>query len=302
MRRFVFEMETADPDDFMTLLWLADHPEIELLGVLVTPGSMDQCRLVRWGLDRCGRTNIPIGALHGPSWWATTDGQKPRVSGFHHKVYGGGVLQHAVGDVSSGPRLLADLVRDPDVTVLVGSPPKNIGRAFNDFPSITLARWVQQGGFAGDNLVAAPLEKFKGRVTCPSFNPGGASKETLALLASPRVHRRLFVSKNVCHGVVWTPAMQAELKRSLTGDGRSIRVGMATMIDALDRYLEDKGIGKAMHDLVAAACAFDEGVCAFEEVDIYREKGEWGARRASGTNTLISVGFDQARFVEVLAR
>jgi hypothetical protein len=29
-----------------------------------------------------------------------------------------------------------------------------------------------------------------------------------------------------------------------------------------------------MHDLVAAACVMDEGVCGFEEVDIYREKGE----------------------------
>jgi len=47
MRRIVFEMETSDPDDFMTLLWLADHPGVELAGVVVTPGSQDQCQLVR---------------------------------------------------------------------------------------------------------------------------------------------------------------------------------------------------------------------------------------------------------------
>lgn len=29
----VFEMETSDLDDFMTLLWLADHPDVELLAV-----------------------------------------------------------------------------------------------------------------------------------------------------------------------------------------------------------------------------------------------------------------------------
>ncbi|WP_437673880.1 hypothetical protein [Sorangium sp. So ce131] len=39
MRRMRFEMGTSDPDDVMTLLWLADHPDVELLGVLVTPGS-----------------------------------------------------------------------------------------------------------------------------------------------------------------------------------------------------------------------------------------------------------------------
>jgi pyrimidine-specific ribonucleoside hydrolase len=302
MKQIIFEMETSDPDDFMTMLWLADHPEVDLLGVLVTPGSKDQCQLVRWGLDRCGKTATPIGALHGPSWWASADGQKARVSGFHSKAYGGGALQHALGEISSGPALLAGLLHDTNTTVLVGSPPKNTGKMLNDFPATTIARWVQQGGFAGDNLVAAPLEKFKGRVTCPSFNPGGASKETLALLASPRVHQRLFVSKNVCHDVVWTPEMQSELKRRLTSDDSSIRVGMAMMIDALDLYLEDRGSGKAMHDLVAAACVLDESVCEFKEVEIYREKGEWGAREASGTNTRISVGFNQERFVEVLAR
>ena len=301
-KRIVFEMETSDPDDFMTLLWLADHPDVELLGVLVTPGSKDQCQLVRWGLDRCGRMSTPIGALHGPSWWATNDGQKARVSGFHYKAYGNGVLQHPIGDVAIGPALLAELLGGPDVTVLVGSPPKNTGRTFNDFPAVKVARWVQQGGFAGDTLVAAPLEKFKGRVTCPSFNPGGAWKETLALLASPRIDQRLFVSKNVCHGVVWTRELQSELKRRLTGKCASSRVGMAMMIDALDRYLEDMGTGKAMHDMVAAACALDESVCDFTKVEIYREKGEWGARAATGTSTRISVAFNEARFVEVLAR
>lgn len=301
MQRIIFEMETSDPDDFMTLLWLADHPGVELLGVVVTPGSRDQCQLVRWGFDRCGNTRTPIGALHGPSWWATADGQKPRVSGFHYKVYGGDVLTHPVGDVAVGPALLAELLRDSNATVLVGSAPKNIGKAFEEDPDLRLSRWVQQGGFAGDNLVAEPLEKFKGRLTCPSFNPGGAWKQTLALLASPRIERRLFVSKNVCHGVVWTPPLQSELKRRLTGRCCTSRAGMSWLIHGLDRYLEDKGVGKAMHDLVAAACALDEGVCVFEEVEIYREKGEWGARKASGTGTRISIGFDEARFVDVLA-
>ncbi|WP_437597146.1 hypothetical protein WMF28_31515 [Sorangium sp. So ce590] len=296
----IFEMETSDPDDFMTLLWLADHPGVELLGVLVTPGSQDQCQLVRWGLDRCGRPDVPIGALHGPSWWATSDGKKARVSGFHHACYGEGILQHPVGEVAIGPALLAELLRDPDATVLVGAAPKNIGKAFKDVPELRLARWVQQGGFAGDDLVAEPLEKFRGRLTCPSFNPGGAPRETLALLASPQIDQRVFVSKNVCHGVVWTPSMQDALNRRISSNPS--RVGLRMMIDALDRYLDDKGVGKAMHDLVAAACALDERVCDLAEVEIYRAKGEWGARAVQGTRTRISIGFHEERFLDVLGR
>ena len=300
--KVIFEMETADPDDFMTLLWLADHPLVDLLGVVITPGSPDQCQLVRWGLDRCGCNHTPIGALHDVVWWATADGQKARVSPFHYKAYGNEILQHPVGEVASGPALLADLLGSTDATLLVGSPPKNTGKLFADFPTIRLARWVQQGGFAGDNLVATPLAKFAGRLTCPSFNPGGAWRETLALLASPRIQQRLFISKNVCHGVIWTGALQMRLKQQLTGSGIAPRVGLTLMMAALDAYLANKGSGKAMHDLVAAACVLDERVCDFHEVEIYRERGEWGARAAVGTNTCISIGFQEARFVEVLAQ
>ena len=45
----VWDMETGDPDDFMTMLWLADHPKINLKAVTVTPGSQAQIGLVRWG-------------------------------------------------------------------------------------------------------------------------------------------------------------------------------------------------------------------------------------------------------------
>jgi len=303
MQRIIFEMETSDPDDFMTLLWLADHPDVDLLAVLVTPGSNDQCRLIRWGLDHCGRTATPIGALHGTAWWSTVEGQRPRVSSFHYDVYGTQAAEHPVGDVALGPALLIALLPTsfggPNVTVLVGSAPKNLGHIWRNHPSIALSRWIQQGGFAGDNLVAEPLEKFRGRLTCPSFNPGGAPKDTLALLASPQIARKVFVSKNVCHGVVWTRDLHRSLTARLVAEPRT---GLRTMIAALDRYLVDKGVGKAMHDVVAATCALDERVCRFAEVEIYREKGEWGARAVDRTNTWISIGFDEERFIEVLAR
>ena len=297
--RVIFEMETSDPDDFMTLLWLADHPKVDLLAVLVTPGSADQCQLVRWGLDHCGRHDTPVAGFHGPNWWASAEGSKPRVSGFHYHVYGEAIRQHPIGEVGHGPTVLAALLEaDSNVTIVVGSAPKTIGAAFRDHPTISLARWVQQGGFAGANLVAEPLEKFTGKITCPSFNPGGAPKDTLALLASPRIAARRFVAKNVCHGVIWTRDLHEALEGRLA---EPPRVGLATMIAALDRYLLDKGVGKAMHDVVAAACVLDERVCEFTEVEIYRKQGEWGANAASGTNTMISIGFDEARFLDVLA-
>lgn len=297
MLSLIFEMETSDPDDFMTLLWLADHPKIDLLGVLVTPGSFDQCQLVQWGLNLCGRTDIPIGALHGSSWWESQDGQMPRVSDFHYKVYGESIRECKPKRIWPGPNLLNYLLSENQkVTVLVGSAPKNLGTAFRSYPSIRLDRWIQQGGFAGDNLVSNPLEKFKGLRTAVSHNPGGARKDVLRLLESDQIGSRLFVSKNVCHGVVWDARLQKELKGLASN-----RTGLYTMIQALDRYLDDKGTAKAMHDLVAAACAVDERVCEFKEAQIYCKGGEWGAYELEGTRTRISVGFDEERFVNTLA-
>lgn len=43
----VRDMETSDPDDFLTLLLLAGHPEVNLCAVTVTPGSPAQVGVVR---------------------------------------------------------------------------------------------------------------------------------------------------------------------------------------------------------------------------------------------------------------
>ena len=316
----VFEMETSDPDDFMTLLWLVDHPDLDLVGVLVTPGTTDQARLVRWALAKhipgYPETRFVDIGVRDPysnpkdrALFAEDPFACPHVSAFHYKVYGEEPRTWSYGHTVKGPVLLTQLVHGyPNLTVITGAPPKILGEAFRQNPDLQLTRWVMQGCFAGDNLVAEEdrLEKFKGRMTCPSFNPGGAPKEVLELLATPRIKRRLFVSKNVCHGVVWTREMHVALLEQLAESREEFdataRPGLRTMVHGLDCYLRDKGVGKAMHDLVAATCALDEAVCRFTEVEIYRERGEWGARPQEGTRTWISVGFDPARFLSALAR
>lgn len=46
-RPFVLDMETSDPDDFITLLMLLGHPLVDLRAVTVTPGTREQVGLVR---------------------------------------------------------------------------------------------------------------------------------------------------------------------------------------------------------------------------------------------------------------
>jgi pyrimidine-specific ribonucleoside hydrolase len=73
---FHFDMETADPDDSMTLAVLATHPKVHLVSVSVHPGGTDQIGVVRRILQILDREDVRIGA-------GTPKSIASRVSGFH---------------------------------------------------------------------------------------------------------------------------------------------------------------------------------------------------------------------------
>ena len=60
----LFDMETRDPDDALTLCLLATHPASALRAVTVTPGSRAQVGLVRHLLSRAGRGDVRGGRAH----------------------------------------------------------------------------------------------------------------------------------------------------------------------------------------------------------------------------------------------
>src|SRR5262249_11787413 len=101
----VWDMETGDPDDFLTLLLLLGHSEVNLKAVTITPGSAQQVGLVRRALSWFGRS-IPVGAYN-------IDHPKPGVSPWHYRAYGeappsrdaepGGEVC-CCGTATSGPR------------------------------------------------------------------------------------------------------------------------------------------------------------------------------------------------------
>ncbi len=73
---FHFDMETADPDDSMTLAILATHPKVQLVSVSVHPGGTDQIGIVRHILRILDREDVRVGA-------GTPKSLAPRVSPFH---------------------------------------------------------------------------------------------------------------------------------------------------------------------------------------------------------------------------
>lgn len=292
----VFDMETKDPDDFLTLLLLLGHPRVNLKAVTIEPGTFEQVNLVGRTLEWFAREDVPVGAFKFSL-------ERDRVSPWHYEVFGRDVVKEPI-KAHDGAELLEG-VCDNGTTLLCGAPPKNIGAALKR-PRFKVGRVVMQGGFAGEGVVPMEkqLEKFRGRTTCPSYNPNHDPKTVLELQSSKLIRDPVcFVSKNVCHGIVFTEALDAAFRLRLA------ELPMFSANQAIARHrlsLEHvyKGLltlpGKALHDLFAACCALDESVAEWANVEIFREKGEWGSRLSADSRTAITVAPNYSRFIDVL--
>ncbi|WP_327001874.1 nucleoside hydrolase [Dactylosporangium sp. NBC_01737] len=304
----IWDMETSDPDDFVTLLLLLGHPRVDLIGVTVTPGTPDQVGVVRRALDWFGRS-IPVGAFN-LAHQVRDQGQGHHgrrgacVSSWHYAAFGD---MPPSTDAASGPELLRDLC-GPATTLVTGAPLKNLGAALR-LPGFQLGEVVVQGGFAGAGVVPEDrqLEKFRGLVTCPSYNLNGDPRSALAVIAAESIARKRFVSKNVCHGVVYDRALHAEVAAV-----RHRATSLDLIWQGMDVYLNGPDApaghhresadprGKMLHDPLAACCAIDPSIAEWAEVDLYRERGAWGSRPAPGSGVHITVAHDHQKFLATL--
>lgn len=281
-----WDMETSDPDDVFTLCLLSHHPKVNLVSVTITPGSKHQVGFVKHILKLLDK-DIPVGSKN-------RDYLKQCVSDFHYTWLG--KISPADPD-NTGANILADMVNIySDLNIICGAPLGNIG-ALLDLNLVEVKKLIVQGGFAGDNIVDPQniLEKFKGKTTCATFNLNGDVSSALKVLESTKIKERWFVSKNVCHGVKYDYDMHNFMKIH-----RHKNPGLNLIYEGMTIYLNKKPDGKAFHDPLAACCAINSDICKFEEVELYRQKGEWGSRKSDKLNAKISVQVDMDKFRKTL--
>lgn len=283
-----FDMETQDPDDVLTLCLLATHPSVYLLAVTVNPGSRAQVGVVRHVLARLGKGSVQVGS-------GRPDHPKKCVSSFHYRWLGDVPEADADG---RAPAVLHDAHEAAcgGLTLVTGGPLTNVADYLSWMPGLGASITIQ-GGFAGDSVVPEPhrLEKFAGRETCPTFNLNGDVAAAKAVLAYRGFRSRRLVSKNVCHGVAWDREMHERVRPS-----KDAHSGLAMVFDAMELYLRNKPSGKLLHDPLAACAAIDPSFVTWAEVEVYRERGEWGSRLSPGSGTRISVAVDRSRFEQLL--
>eukprot|EP00929_Paragymnodinium_shiwhaense_P062701 TRINITY_DN31305_c0_g1_i1.p1 TRINITY_DN31305_c0_g1~~TRINITY_DN31305_c0_g1_i1.p1 ORF type:complete len:626 (+),score=97.81 TRINITY_DN31305_c0_g1_i1:125-2002(+) len=298
-RPFVFDMETGDPDDVLTLLFLCAHPEVDLRAVTVMPGTSEQIALVRWLLQQMGLGHIRLGA----QGWPANANKPVNLSTDFYRSFGRSPEGQPVCERAD--QVLLECC-DERVTLVTGAPLTNLGDALK-LPGFSLGKWVAQGGFAGEGVV--PFEKqlpqFRGHEVFPTFNFGGNREAAEAALASTAITTKVCVSKNVCHGAVydhdWHDALGEAAKsaaRAVPGSRRARALSM--MYKTMDGYLRKKPGGKKLHDPLALAVAIEESVCELAEVKLFCSRGKWGSVLCPGSGVRISIDYDPVKFQAAL--
>lgn len=322
---FIFDMETQDPDDFLTLILLCGHPQVHLKAITMVPGSLAQISLVKW-LFRTyfpQYSSIPIG-------YFDIHCKHPSVSAWHYKNFGyeipllkeEEIIQ--LGNIQPAYQILYQMiVENPQIIVLTGASLKNIARtleyassssctsssastsAESETPhsSFSLQTIIIQGGFAGCNIIPeeVQLTKFKGLLTCPTFNLNGDIPAAKLVLSSPLIQRKYLVSKNICHSVTYNSKLNDCITTAISLNPNTSATSHLQMIQSvMSRY---GGGEKKLHDPFAACCAINRSIGVWEEVEMYVEKGkkgyEWGARKVDySTNVFIIVNYNRQAFLE----
>ena len=315
-KEFVFDMETQDPDDLLTLLLLAGHPGVNLKAVTVTPGTPHQIGVVRHFLDLLGLC-IPVGAFnldHKKARGTPDEHYVSCVSQWHYNAYNDGKEFAPSREAEPGWKVLLDNLNSGTFLV-TGGPKKNLGALLRNWKGEydrlgimalngpCFGSWYAQGGFAGEGVIPPELQldKFKGKTTCPTFNLNGDPKSAQLAIDSTFFHIKRFIGKHICHGVVYDRKMQEAVMRAVhyLPDGRH-KDSLMLIVKGMAYYLSRKPEGKKFHDPLAACCAIDPSIGTWANVDLYREKGQWGSRLNPDSDVEIILTYDHEKFVRVL--
>ena len=288
----IWDMETSDPDDFLTLLFLLGHSMVNLKAVTIMPGSTHQVGLVREALSWFN-LDIPVGSFN-------IEHPKECVSGWHYRAYG----NIEPSDQSENAAELILRLCDEDTTIITGGPLRNIAKAItlgnNTLKPLKAKAIVVQGGFAGEGVVPEEkqMKKFKGKRTAATYNLSH-HKSAKVVLEHPGIYLKRFVSKNVCHRVLYDEQLHHKIA-SFKSNSKSLELIWHGMEKHLYKHLEKPSGPKKIHDLLAACCAIDPNIGEWKEVSLFWQKGEWGAELSPGSNTWIIIDYNRKLFEETL--
>ncbi|UJR34573.1 hypothetical protein I4U23_027349 [Adineta vaga] len=287
--QIIFDMETGDMDDFITLIFLLGHPLVNLKAITIVPGTPDQIGFIRHVLSLFNRSDLPLGVFDINA--------KPSLSRFHLKVYDTNDIKESREALDACHILLT--YSDEYTIIICGGPLSNIRKAIES-GKLQVGRLVIQGGFAGDNIIPPKkrIKRFNGQITSSAFNLDCDVESALIVLKDKTIREKFFVSKNVCHRVHYTRDTHKELELI-----KNKSFSLQEIHRVMNIYLRRNDIyGKLFHDPLTACCAIDPTIGQWKDVELYYDENvkQWGSKIVEHPNVKIIVDYDRTKFLNTL--
>lgn len=231
----IFDMETGDPDDLITLLMLINNPDVNLKAVTCYQGSPIQIGLINHVLNLAGLNNsILVGGLNSI--------EPMELSPYYTETVGMWKPAHAT--MSPVEVFENTFAAYPDIHVLTGAPLTNLGLVLDQLPNLRIKNMTTQGGYIGDLVEPSKkLKKFLNKPNQRTYNLGNDVEAFTKVNFSDNIDKLTFVTKDLCHGFVYT----AEIHKNINFANNPI----ANLLQkCLEKYAL-AGKNKAMHDPLA---------------------------------------------------
>lgn len=270
-----------DPDDFFALCYF-HSAGVNIRAILTTIGHPFQVELARFFCDYVG-LDIPIGIASNKVIELKTGGIH-----FHDRLLKRfGYRNDKIADGLGLDVLKRTLNQYPDCEFFVCGPPKSFG-AFAGQIDRDIERVTMQGGFLPYSLYKPRiiLSKFERHLTVPTYNLNGARVESQAIINCPRIKNLSFVSKNICHTVVYNRERH-DFVKSFPIKNKADEL----FVEGMSVYLE-KHSEKKFHDPTAAVCHLHPEIATWFKGKLYSERGGWGTRKDEDCNSRIIADID----------
>ncbi|WP_461829054.1 hypothetical protein, partial [Aquifex sp.] len=280
-------LETWDIDDTLMLLFLLHYHElgkINLIGIEVDSGTLEQNNFVKFILDRVG-SDIPIFSRN------LVSSSREEIPNYYYEFFEG--LERKKISLTERSEVF-DYLKNKSFKVLVGGSLNFVNELVKRriFPEEV----VVQGGFAGKNVTGKRNPKFGDLNFKATFNFNKDVKATLEFLEIQKevAFPLYLVSKNVNHLITLRLEDIPEVKPKTEAQ--------KLYMEILQKYLSEIRKEKNLHDVYAAIALFDKGLFKWEEVKPLFRPGkrhpEWGSEKGK-TNVFITVDGDRERIKRV---
>lgn len=295
-----------DPDDFFALCYL-QSAGVNIRAITITEGDPHQIALVKMFCKEVG-LDIPIGVANidraSPKEY---EGEFEGTSvkefvGFHYNLLDMYGYPYGAKHDGYGYKVIQDALSTyPDSEIFIIGAPKNFSRFLNVCGSAMQHSHIKQvtfqGGFMAYDAHSYPckrLEKFEGKATCPSYNPNGDIKGTQTIIESQYIDHIRFVSKNVCHTIVYNREIHDMVKLVDTKNRAD-----EMFIEGMSLYLS-KHKEKKFHDPCAAVCMLHPEIAEWVRGTMYYAHGGWGTKPTSNSNSETIAMIDENKFWEYI--